>query len=317
MSYIFKKCSGGNADDVMKKILDPDNNPLGEGKIISDVYNIELEVGKINRNTGADRDGEGGFRMPDYIPIGSWKYVICNFETPSDGTNEICMIAFTEDYQSTGWFAYLEDGEVCNLAEAPEGSAYLRGYFSTTTATEAGPLTVNLVNDLTPPAEKAEHKKIYMADHGYSIYCDDIDDIPTMHKIVICAEGKDRNTYNITEIKAPRENPQEATLALMNRGNGFNQFVDFSSMVYDNYPEVVIVCQTRGGKQLPKFAIQFNDGGGRIDKLTVQPDAIPLELTSEGLKIRKDNSVGSGTEDDFVTVNLYDFFKNAITGGGD
>ena len=122
---------------------------------------------------------------------------------------------------------------------------------------------------------------------------------------------------NITEIKAPRENPQEATLALMNSGNGFNQFVDFSSMVYDNYPEVVIVCQTRGGKQLPKFAIQFNDGGGRIDKLTVQPDAIPLELTSEGLKIRKDNSVGSGTEDDFVTVNLYDFFKNAITGGGD
>ena len=91
----------------------------------------------------------------------------------------------------------------------------------------------------------------------------DIIDDETMHKIVVKAEGKDDNTYNIVEVKAPTHNPQESTMALMNWGNGIKQFVDFSSMVYEHdNPTVEIVCQTRGGQKLPEFSVRYNDGNG-------------------------------------------------------
>jgi hypothetical protein len=90
----------------------------------------------------------------------------------------------------------------------------MKGYISSTDGTE-GSLTL-IKKALEPP--KAEHKKVYMADHGYSIYGDIVDN-PTMHKLVINAEGKDNNTFNIVEIKAPSSDPREATLALMNSGN--------------------------------------------------------------------------------------------------
>ena len=161
--------------------------------------------------------------------------------------------------------------------------------------------------DTSDDTIKAEHKKIYIADHGYSIYGDIIDD-ETTHKIVIEAEGKDDNPYNVLELKAPSANPREATFTLMNWGNEHKQFVDFSSMTYDELaPTAEIVCQSRNNKPLPEFSIRYNDGqgAGRVKKFVVNPDAIPVHLTNKGFKVRKNNTYDNNTNSaEYVTVNL-------------
>lgn len=152
-----------------------------------------------------------------------------------------------------------------------------------------------------------EFAKVYIKDHGYAIYGDYIDD-ETMHKLVINASGKDGNVYNIVEIKSPNNNPYESTLCLMNSGEGITQFIDFSNMNYDaENPTAEIVCQTRGGYPLPEFSIRYNDGkgAGRVKKFAVAPDAIPVYLTRQGFKVRKNNTYDNNTDAaEYVTVNL-------------
>lgn len=282
---IEKLLSGGggggaaNADEIINKILDPDNYPLTEDTE-SVSFDVALEVGKLSKSGGGERDGEGGLRMAEYQPINSFSFMKPVFDT-TDGETSVTALFYTDDKTYTGKYFFIEKNKFFDLSKAPEGAAYIRCYIST--EDETGSLALEFSNT-TDGGAKAEHKKIYMADHGYSIYGASIDD-ETMHKIVVESAGKDGNTYNITEIRAPKSNPEEATLCLKNSGNGISQFVDFSSMVYNpDNPTVEIVCQTRGGKPLPVFSIGFNSGtGGRIKKLTVHPDAAPIELTSTGI----------------------------------
>lgn len=191
--------------------------------------------------------------------------------------------------------------------EAPSGAAYMKAH-QPSAALNSGTLEISSGKISN---SKVEHKKIYIADHGYSIYGDIIDD-ETMHKFVIEAEGKDDNTYNITEIKAPSSNPEEATIALMNWGNGRKQFVDISSMIYvPEHPTVEIVCQTRGGEPLPEFSVRYNDGmgAGRIKKFAVTPDCIPIKLTNAGIEVRRNNNFNNdATDEELVTVNLADLY---------
>ena len=297
-----------NEEDIFNKILDPDNYPLyenGETKTVS----AEMVLGTIDRDTGEEVDGTNYLRTAGVINVTSYATI-----TPvSDigGVTQIRVFFYDSDDDYLGNKSVNKDSTLIISEHAPRAS-YIKCYMS------FGRDVSNLVDseltlNFTLKAAKAEHKKVYLTEHGYSIYGDYIDD-DTMHKVVIYAEGKDDNTYNITEIRAPDSNPEEATLCLMNSGNGKTQFVDFSSMVYDpENPEVVIVCQTRGGKQLPKFAIQFRDStSGRVSKFTIRPDAIPIELTSAGIKVRKDNSIpnkDTDSEDNYVTVSLIDFLE--------
>lgn len=287
-----------------KKILDPDNYPLSD----SEETVIALEVGKLSRSDGREKDGEGGLRTPDFIAVSTGEKIYPVYEELAS-QNTFCFLLYDSSYNfiSTAWYddycyAYVGSGESFTIPDNV-GAAFLRGYISV----EDTEGTLTLKNNSTQT--KAEHKKIYIADHGYSIYGDIIDD-ETMHKIVIRAEGKDDNSYNITEIKAPSSNPQEATIALMNWGNGHKQFVDFSSMTYEpDNPTVEIVCQTRGGKPLPKFSIRYNDGqgAGRVKKFVVEPDCIPIRLTSEGIEVRRNNNYDNNpTDDELVTINLAD-----------
>ena len=269
-----------NGDEIINKILDPDNYPLSENTE-SESYNVTLEVGKLSKSGGGERDGEGGLRMVDYLAVNAfYSFIKPVFET-TDGETALTALFYTVDKAYTGKYFVIEKNKFFDLSNAPKDAVYVRCYISTDD--ETGSLALVCSNE-ADTAQKAEHKKIYMADHGYSIYGASIDD-ETMHKIVVEAEGKDENTYNITEIRAPKSNPEEATLCLMNSGNGISQFVDFSSMAYNpDKPTVEIVCQSRGGKPLPVFSVGFNNGkGGRVKKLTVHPDATPIELTRTGI----------------------------------
>lgn len=298
-------------DNIINQITDPDNYPLEV--VESENRVIALEVGKLSRKDGSNRDGEGGLRTPDFIAVNAGENVYPVYEELSSEST-FCFLLYDSSYNfiSTLWhdnehrYAHVSSGG-CFTIPSDVGAAYFKGYISVDNA--EGTLTLKDSNFQS--MTRAEHKKIYIADHGYSIYGDVIDD-ETMHKFVIRAEGKDDNTYNITEIKAPSSNPEEATIALMNWGNGRKQFVDFSSMVYKpEHPTVEIVCQTRGGEPLPEFSVRYNDGmgAGRIKKFVVTPDCIPIKLTNAGIEVRRNNNYNNdATAEELVTVNLADLY---------
>jgi hypothetical protein len=322
-----------NEEDILNKILDPDNNPLAEDEPIEDPE-IDLEIGKLDRNgDGKPKVDAGGLRTPDFIDIRSCITITPEYEIANADSIRILFYDSNQIYLGKDAQAVVPKGETLKISNVTSGAAFIKCYISYENAADnpnEGKLILHFTRE--DNATKAEHKKVYLADHGYSIYGDQIDD-KTMHKVVICAEGRDANEYNITEIKAPSNDAKEATLCLMNSGKiiidkktgetqDVVQFVDFSSMIYKNKPEVAIVCQTRRGRPLPKFAIQFNDGTsetdkvGRVSKFTVRPDAVPIQLTADGIKVRKSNDPvedEDDTDDNYETVSLIDFSERITT----
>lgn len=306
--------------DVLNKILDPERYPLTEDKEEvageSQEIVVTLEVGKLSREDGSIRDEGSGLRTPDFIPVQGGTSIYPVYEMV-DAETRMCFLFYDGNYALVkAWnegLNYYYAGSGVDVP-CPDEAVYMKAYYSVT-VTE-GTLTVTTESALPEKTvTRAEHKKIFIADHGYEIYGDVID-TATMHKIVIKAEGKDDNTYSIVELKAPTDNPEESTLCLMNWGGGKKQFVDFSSMVYDpENPTVEIVCQTRGGLKLPEFSVRYNDGkgAGRVKKFVVKPDAIPLELTSEGIRVRRNNNFDNSFDgSEFVTVNLADLYDRAL-----
>ena len=288
--------SGVGDDSVLYKIIDPDNNPIEE--IEDEVYVLSVELGGLDRATGELAERDDAIRSKEFIEViaGSTIYFTSNVPLVDDYSIRILC------YDANQTFIEYKNAKLEGEWTLPSTCKYVKFYRSDTNDT-----TVEMALVTKGTTKKAEFKKIYFADHGYEIYGAPMDD-ETMHKLVIDSSGKDNNEYSIIELRAPNNDPCEATLALMNSGENVCQFVDFSSMVYDpDNPTVEIVCQTRGGYKLPAFSVRFNDGqgAGRVKKFVVHPDAIPIEMTSSGLKVRKNNTYdNNGADEDYVTINL-------------
>lgn len=306
--------------DIINKILDPERYPLTEEKDEdageSREITVALEFGMLSRTNGTAYEDEIGLRTPDFIPIQGASFIYPYYEMIEPEVR-MCFLFYDGNYEfMTEWnegVGYYYAGSGVDVP-CPDGAVYMKAsYYVHATEGMVTFVTASALHEET--VTRAEHKKIFIADHGYAIYGDVID-TDTMHKIVIEAEGKDGNTYNIVELKAPIDNPEESTMCLMNWGGGKKQFVDFSSMVYDpEDPTVEIVCQTRGGLKLPEFSVRYNDGNGagRVKKFVVKPDAIPLELTSEGIRVRRNNNFDNSFDgSEFVTVNLADLYDRAL-----
>ena len=279
--------------DLRDGVLDPDGT-------FEKIEFIPMECGGVNRKTGVPEERDDAIRSIDYLEVTPGKTVFFTSSLPieDDGSVRVCLYDVNHD------FVEMVHVEMETDFTIESGLQYLKIYRSDT-----NDATVEMY--LITRARKPEFKKIYFADHGYTIYGSEIDD-ETMHKLVIEALGKDHNEYNIVELKAPKNAPGEASLALMNKGDGILQFVDFSSLVYDEEnPTVEIVCQTRGSHKLPEFSIRYNDGkgAGRVKKFAVKPDCIPMTLTSEGIQVRRNNNYdNSATEEELVTVNLAELY---------
>lgn len=290
--------------DVVNNITNPDEYPLS---IAEGIIQATMEIGGLSRTDGSETDKTGYVRLADYFAVESGKtYTFAN-----SGDFRICVLCYdsnlvfiegwNKDGDTTYPYAWISSGGKLKI---PSGASYIRFYCNVSNDLS---VVYTISEDGATQSSKVEFVKQYFKNHGYAIYGDNIDN-ETTHKLVIEALGQHGNTYNVTEIKAPNSNPQEATLCLMNSGNGKTHFVDISSMVYDeNNPTVEIVNQVRGGKKLPEFRVAYNDGrgAGRVKKFTVKPDAIPVELTAEGLRIRKTNTFdNNGLDDDYITVNF-------------
>lgn len=152
--------------------------------------------------------------------------------------------------------------------------------------------------------ECATFKRIYL-DNGYYVETSQID--PGLYQVLFKA---DDNEFNIVTIKPSEKTPYESTLSLMLSGAKTTQFADFSCMRYDESMQgsVEIVMQKRGElTPLPQFRISFNDGAGagRVQKLCIDPDAVPMRLQSNGIAVRRTNAYDNNwTESDTVVVNL-------------
>ena len=295
---------GSLKSDVVNNITNPDEYPLS---IAEGIIQATMEIGGLSRTDGSETDKTGYVRLADYFAVESGKtYTFAN-----SGDFRICVLCYdsnlvfiegwNKDGDTTYSYAWIGSGGKLKI---PSGASYIRFYCNVSNDLS---VVYTISEDSATQSSKVEFVKQYFKNHGYAIYGDNIDN-ETMHKLVIEALGQDGNTYNVTEIKAPNSNPQEATLCLMNSGNGKKQFVDISSMDYDeNNPTVEIVNQVRGGKKLPEFSIRYNDGqgAGKVKKLTVKPDAIPVEFTSEGIKVRRNNEFNNNaTDDEIVTINM-------------
>ena len=279
-------------DLIIDKIIDPDNNPLSEST--ETTVNFVMETGALD-STGADTESPKQIRS-DFISLSSSSGAIY----ASTEWNENLRIIGYDENKAFVKKIYASVGSKFSI---PETWAYLRFY---TGATDAQFTFV-----YGTPETKAEFKKVYIRDHGYCLKGENISESDS-HKLVIQASGLDGNPYNITEIRAPSSDPKEATLCLTNWGNGVNQMVDISAMAYDpENPTMEIVCQARNGSPLPEFSVRYNDGSGagRVKKLVVMPDCIPIKLTNAGIEVRRNNNYNNNaTAEELVTVNLADLY---------
>lgn len=279
--------------DVINKILDPDNYPISESAEVT--VSCVMETGALD-SSGGESESPTQIRS-DFVEVSSKSGKICAGE---DWEEDLRVLGYDAEKN----FVEKKYASAGSEFSIPETWAYLRFY--------TGSTEIEFSFVTGTPETKAEFKKIYIRDQGYYIKGENISGSDS-HKVVIQASGLDENTYNITEIRAPSENPEEATLCLTNWGNGINQMVDISSMAYDpENPTMEIVCQARNGSPLPQFSVRFNDGegAGRVKKFVVNPDAVPVELTSAGIRVRKNNTYDNAAdESEYVTVDLADFYS--------
>lgn len=285
-------------NDIIGIITDPDNNPIapeeaGPANIIP-----VMERGGLSRTTGEETDRPTYLRTSEYIPISPGAYTFTN-----TSGYKICILLYGPDYGfieswNEGYsYAWATDG-MERVIPAESGASFLRFY------TDQGSDLSTIFTIIGGNLKKClEFKRIYIG-NGQYFEAYEID--PGLYGTRI---SKDESEFNIFAIRAPKEKPHEATLALICRGKNTIQFVDVSCMRYDETSRggVEIVMQSRNDTPLPRFIIAFNDGlgAGRVRKFTVEPDAIPIRMTSTGLEIRRNNHYDNNAKtEELVTVDL-------------
>lgn len=279
------------------KILDPDNygeESVQEGGVIV----VDLRKGYISSSTGEEEEGED-YLITSFIPVENDKFSLYS-DAPVDSTIRIYVY---DDEQK--WISTANDNSgyyrISNGAKADiTGKAkYIRCRLSS--SADSGTLTATF--DDTVIVDHEIHQKIYF-NNGYNMESTLIED--DLYQLQVNATEKE---FNIFTIAAPKDNACEATLALMLNDEERTQFVDLSCMKYDEDSRGTFstILQSRGDTPLPKYILGFNDGkgAGRVRKLEIAPDAIPMQFTSSGIRVRKDNTYDNNwTDDNNVTINL-------------
>lgn len=269
---------------------------------------LQMEPGSIKRSTGFDEDGDG-YQRSNYIKLdGAGEY------TFKCSDNSVTMVVFQYDADKTpitGWnsgytYARTKDG----------GSVELTGYYARFRVESTENLTfdvldkngVSIVTDYIDDPNGGEDWKFQKVDFidNHQVEVEVIDDDPTMHQMTVSSTD---NEFCIVAVKPKGPKKSESTLALSLGGRGL---VDLSCMRYhdDKPAEFGIVLQSRHSNPLPYYYVAFNDGkgAGRIRKFQIDPDAVPVFFTAEGIKIRKDNQYNNDyTADDFITMRPDDF----------
>lgn len=296
-----------NEDEIIDKITNPDKYTVGEGGGGDNVITPAMEVGGLDRSTGAETVKSNYSRTAGYIAVGQGiEYTFSN--TSGD---KICLMCYDADKNwlssnignGSYGYVYLEVGDKWKN-KAEYGVAFIRFYNSKTSD-----LTVVYTmtsGEIVPTVPPLEHDKVYFP-NGYSMSVSEID--PGLYQLLLQAV---KDSFSIVGIRAPESSPHEATLALLLSGTNTNQFADLSCMRYDESAQgqVCLILQKRGeATPLPYFFIGFNDGirPPRVQKFRVNPDCVPMRMTSQGIEVRRNNTYDNDwLPEETVVVNLAD-----------
>lgn len=286
-------------DLATNRIVDPENFPLSKD-ITEVVIDAVLEVGGLSRKTGELEERSDSVRSKDYIQVlegntytitngMGYRTCVCCYNH-----NKEFLVAWNGEYS----YQYVSDGGSVII---PPTTSYIRFYCSSTSDTT----TKFTLRSVQSKLEVTEFVSQHFSNGGYRFRTEEID--PNLYELQLY---RDRDEFTIFDIKAPSAAPHEATLTLKCSGNNTRQFADISCMKYDKSSkgQVCIICQKRGSETpLPYFFVGFNDGegAGRVQKLRVNPDAIPVRFTSKGIEVRRNNNYDNDwTAEDTVIVDL-------------
>lgn len=286
-----KAYTNENVELIKNQILDPDDYKASEN---GNVVVVDFEQGYISSSTGEEGESEG-FLITSFIPVENDKFTLYS-DAPVDSTIRIFVYDADKNWLKTangdaGYYR-ISNGEKADITNKAK---YIRCRIGS--AATSGTLTVTFdPNDII-------HQKIYF-NNGYNMESTLIED--NLYQLQVNAE---EDEFNIFTIAAPKNNASEATLALMLNDEEKTQFVDLSCMKYheDEDGYFCTILQSRGDTPLPRYILGFNDGkgAGRVRKLEVTPDAIPMQFISDGIRVRKDNAYDNNwTDDNSVVVNL-------------
>lgn len=288
------------SDDLTtNRIIDPEHFPLSKD-ITEVVIDAVLEVGGLSRKTGELEERSDSVRSKDYIQVSAG----CTYTITNGMGYRTCVCCYNYNKEFlTAWngeysYQYVSDGGSIDI---PATATYIRFYCSSTS--DIG--IKFMLRSVQSKLEFTEFVSQHFSNGGYRFRTEEID--PNLWELQLY---RDCDEFTIFDIKAPSAAPHEATLALKCYGKNTRQFVDLSCMRYDETSkgQVCIICQKRGSSTpLPYFFIGFNDGegAGRVQKLRVNPDAIPVKFTSKGIEVRRNNNYDNDwTAEETVTVNL-------------
>lgn len=299
-------------------IIDPDNEVL-EGQTV-----IEHDPGFVSGKTLSLTTGETIDGAPEYIVALNYTPIKAGttYTLVTDSSATFRFILYDVNKQIVkGWNDGTDGAWRDNNGsfEVPSscGAASVRCFAETTVI----PSTFKLINQATNQdifktiiggtgSGTRFQKAAFTNQYAMKTYA--IDNDPNMHGLNIERDKDCDEEFSIVEIAAPSKKPYESTLTLMNSGDKTVQFLDLSSMRYDESAQgtIELVCQSRGANTpLPRFMVNFNDGkgAGRVQKLVIRPDALPIQMINNGLLVRKNNDFTNvSTDDDWFEFSFKD-----------
>ena len=247
------------------------------------IFTSEFVLGTISSTDGQDVESLDAIRTKDYVSVEPLQ----TYYVENDLNYKIYVYAYKNDHTFISQIGKFDNKCVF---ETPDECAYLK--FRTSTS--------NIENNINVKFEmyKGMNRggKVHIGQQDlisligdYELLIDYIDDNIDLPITTLRRKAKS-GEYTILEIEAPRENPKESTITLMrtNLPTGGAEFIDFTDMNYGKRKCCLVVQKRGSGAKLAPFDIAFNDGEGRVDKFSVFPDEMPVELRQNGIVLNGD-----------------------------
>lgn len=302
-------------ENILSPIIDPDNNPIFTERVEFDgTSNIPMEKGSIDPSDGdwLDYDYDNPYiRSAIFIPIEQnkeYKFYSTTGEILRirvflcDSSKKVIL-----DKWNDGLINYKEFTINTNTFSTILDTAR---YLVFDVANNGNPESaININTKLNPNTEHIVFNKLYLPEY-YTL--DITDDLECTGKQLEINRDDTRIKLNKLTIKAPLQNPLDASIRLLNTGVKTNQFVDLKSVRDDENKSTqgrfeVGIRSYGVVTPVPRFVLGFADSinGPLIEKFIVEPDAKPIRLTKDGVEFRLNNyENNSPTKNELLTINF-------------
>lgn len=311
------KILGVEFGDMLKCVVDPDNYPIYTQRLDNSVdYSVlPLELGKIDETDGdwLEYDYADPYtRCSIYIPITLSKEY--RFECPTGQIMNVRIMLCDSNKRiiNTKWNEGLRNYKTVALSK-PFSTTEPAAKYMMLDIKGCGSTDIELRIDtkLDPLKEYFTINKFKLADfHELSIG----DTIRGLTKQVQINHDSPRAKSTMFTIKAPFSRSLDSTLRLLNAGLKTSQLVDLRSVRDDEEASTRGRCElgirSFGDKTpVPEFKLGFANSINEdiIYKFSIDPDAMPIRLTSKGIQFRNNNySNNSPVSKELLTINFHE-----------